>query len=62
MYNSIVSLKDKICKEVHSLCNSDINDLKFILNKEYIKERQVSITITQEEYAAYVNSKNREIL
>ena len=53
MYNSISSLTSSICKELKSLCGSDINDLRYVLSKEYMNDRQVSIVITQEEYDDY---------
>ena len=58
MYNSIVSLTNNIIKGIKSLYSSDIKNLQYVLKKEYNIERKVSITITQEEYNDYANSKD----
>jgi len=59
MYNSVVSIIiSNLVKEIQSLCCSDIKNLQHICSKEYINDREVSITITQEEYNDYVNSKD----
>ena len=57
MFNSISSLTSSICKELKSLCGSDINDLRYVLSKEYTIARQVSIVITQEEYNEYIQKQ-----
>ena len=58
MYNSIVKLAGDIVSELKTTCVSDIKDLRYIVSESYIKDKTLSIEITQEEYDAYVTSKN----